>query len=74
MPIMTKRIFPSPTQPVVTYDFELNKEETDRFFNEFLKDFFDQGQLGDLEVRDKKVTFSMNLFKKEKDTTDIAVE
>lgn len=74
MPIMTKREFPaSVAQPEMVYEFELDEKETELFFNELLKDFFDPSQLGDLEVREKKVTFSMKMFKKE-NTEDIGIE
>jgi hypothetical protein len=64
MPILIKRETKQ-EQPEFKYTFELNKEERKIFFDEFLKDFFDKSLLGDLELRDTKVEFSMNLHKKE---------
>ena len=65
MPVLTYRTFPSrEEQPECHYKFELNKEEKEKFFNEFLSEFFDQSQLGDLELRDTTVEFSLKLFKK----------
>jgi hypothetical protein len=71
MPILIKRSFPA-SEPVAKsdYTFQLNKEETKKFFDEFLKDFFDQSLLGDLELRDCKVEFSMKLFKKEPEISE----
>jgi hypothetical protein len=77
MPIMLTRRYPaSEPQPEIIYEFELNKEETDRFFNEFLQFFWDQSQMGDLELREKKVSFTMHMFKKqsEEDNADIGTE
>ena len=40
MPVLTNRTFPSKQeQPECYYKFELNKEEKEKFFNEFLQTF-----------------------------------
>jgi hypothetical protein len=74
MPTLIKRTRPSQeVQPEFFYHFELNKLEKIQFFNEFLKGFFDPNLLGDLEMRETTVEFTMKMYKKV-DTEDIGAE
>lgn len=74
MPTLIKRTMPAQeVQPEFFYHFELNKDEQKQFFETFLKGFFDPNLLGDLELRETTVEFTMKMYKK-KDTEDIGID
>lgn len=67
MPILIERKFKEEL-PEIHYKFELNPEETKKFLNEFLKDFWNESKVPEDQDVNVTVSFVMDFIKKDSKT------